>query len=375
MITVTKTIQVKVFEPTNKKIEALEDLLNISSELSKYYVSVMEEKETYSKKVLHQETYHTVKEQFKKIPTGLIQTIRDKAVEAFKSFKVIIKAGKKASPPDFEHPAVRFDARTFTLHKTDNSFGYFVSVSSREGRIYLPIVYGDYQSAVLDKISGGEYKFCTAELSYNKRLDCYILNISYRYNVEECETSKVMGVDMGINNYAVLAVPGQVIKFFGGKRHNRKREHYSNLRKELGKKKLQKKIKAIGNKENRYMKDVNHKISREIVKIAKEHNAVVQIEDLSNIRGRVKLSRKMNKQLHNWNFYQLQTFIEYKALAEGLKVIRIPPEYTSRMCHVCGHTEKGNRKSQASFKCKVCGYQAHADYNASVNIANYAVAG
>jgi len=373
--TITKTISVKVFKPTKTKTEALEDLLNISTELSRFYIATMEGKGTFSKKALHTETYNIIKEQYKGIPTGLIQTIRDKAIETYKSYRAILKNKKKASIPEFKKPVVRFDNRTFTLHKTYNSFSYFVSVSAREGRIYLPIVYGDYQLAVLDKISEGEYKFCTAELSYSKRLNCYVLNISYKYNVEEYRTFKVMGVDMGIDNYAVFAVPGQVIKFFSGKRHNLKREHYSNLRKELGKKKLLKKIKAIGNKEKRYMKDINHKISREIVKIAKKYNAAIQMEDLSNIRERVKMSRKMNRKLHNWNFYQLQAFIEYKALAEGLKIMRIPPRYTSRMCHVCRHAEKGNRKSQALFKCKACGYQAHADYNASMNIANYAASG
>jgi IS605 OrfB family transposase len=261
------------------------------------------------------------------------------------------------------------------LHKTENSFGYFVSVSSRQKRVMLPIKYGDFQLKILGKLSDGSYKFCTAELSYGKRLNCYVLNISYQYHVEEVQTPNIMGVDMGLINHAVLAVPEQIVKFFGGSRHNQKRKHYSNLRKKLGKKKLLQKIKAIGNKEQRYMKDSNHKISRQIINVAKEQNAVIQLEDLSNIRENIKYSRKMNKQLHNWNFYQLQSFIEYKAIAEGLKISYISPKYTSQRCHVCGNTEKSNRPNQSTFKCKACGYQANADYNASINIAKHTVTG
>ncbi|WP_082789147.1 RNA-guided endonuclease TnpB family protein [Desulfolucanica intricata] len=95
----------------------------------------------------------------------------------------------------------------------------------------------------------------------------------------------------------------------------------------------------------------------------------MQLEDLSNIRDRVKSSRKMNRKLYNWNFRQLLSFIEYKAVTEGLKVVQVSPKYTSQSCSRCGHTEKGNRPNQSTFQCKACGYQANADFNASMNIA------
>lgn len=369
MASVTKTISVKIHGPTKTKLEALQDLLNISADLSRYYVKKMEALNTISKKVLHNETYNEVKAMFPDIPTGLIQTIRDKSLETYKSYKARLKKGKKASLPEFKHPVVRFDDRTFTLHRTEKCFTYFVSVSTRQKRVMLPVQHGQFQAATLEQIACGEYKFCTAELSFSRRLNCYMLNISYKYDVPEQATSAVMGIDLGIANLAVLAVPGQIIKFFNGKRHNQKRDHYAKLRRKLGKKKLLKKIKSIGNKEQRYMKDVNHKISRQIVDTAKQCNAVIHMEDLSNIRERVKFSRKMNRKLHNWNFFQLRSFIEYKAIAEGLKVVQVKPEYTSQRCHVCGHAEKGNRPNQATFKCKACDYQANADFNASMNIA------
>ncbi|ABO49414.1 transposase, IS605 OrfB family [Desulforamulus reducens MI-1] len=369
MPAVTKTISVKLHDLTKTKLEALQDLLNISADLSRYYVTKLETLNTQSKKALHNETYTEVKSMFPGLPTGLIQTIRDKSLEAYKSYKARVNKGKKASLPVFKHSVVRFDSRTFTLHKTETCFPYFVSVSTRQKRVMLPVKYGRFQGEILAGLASGVYKFCTAELSFSYRLNCYILNISYKYDVPEQATTAVMGIDLGITNLAVLAVPGQIIKFFNGKRHNQKRDHYAELRRKLGKKKLIKKIKAIGNKEQRYMKDVNHKISRQIVNIAKQCNAVIQLEDLSNIRERAKFSHKMNRKLHNWNFHQLRSFIEYKAIAEGLKVVQVSPKYTSQGCHICGHTEKGNRPNQATFLCKACGYQANADFNASMNIA------
>jgi IS605 OrfB family transposase len=46
-------------------------------------------------------------------------------------------------------------------------------------------------------------------------------------------------------------------------------------------------VEIFGSKEQRYMKDINHKISSEIVSIAEKHKAVIQMENLTDIRGRV----------------------------------------------------------------------------------------
>ena len=368
MFTVTKTICVKIFKPTKTKESILADMLVISGDLSRYYVSEMERLNTFSKKTLHKETYLDVKADYPKFPTGLIQTIRDKSVEAYKSYKARIKKGKKANLPQFKNPVIRFDNRTFTLYKSDNSFDYFVTLSTPNGRLRLPVVCGNFQLNALNGLNDNTYKFCTAELMFSRRLGCYILNITYEYQVNETTTPSVCGIDLGLKNTAVLAVPGQV-RFWNAARHNQKRAHYASLRRKLGKKKLLKKIKQIGSKEQRYMKDVNHKISSEIVATAEKHKAVIQMENLTDIRERVKFTKKMNKQLHNWNFRQLQTFIEYKGNAAGLPVLYIDPRNTSRKCHICGYTSKSNRPRQNYFHCAKCGYTANADYNAARNIA------
>lgn len=65
-------------------------------------------------------------------------------------------------------------------------------------------------------------------------------------------------------------------------------------------------------------------------------------------------------------FYELEQFIRYKADTFGMEVIGIDPKYTSQGCSGCGHTEKANRY-QHRFLCKACGYELHADLNASRN--------
>lgn len=62
-----------------------------------------------------------------------------------------------------------------------------------------------------------------------------------------------------------------------------------------------------------------------------------------------------------------------KMAANGGRLVLVPPAYTSQACHKCGHVAKGNRESQAVFKCVRCGYQANADINAAKNILGRAL--
>ncbi|MEV6891219.1 transposase [Kribbella sp. NPDC051137] len=51
------------------------------------------------------------------------------------------------------------------------------------------------------------------------------------------------------------------------------------------------------------------------------------------------------------------------------RVEKVNPAYTSQTCSACRHCAPENRENQAVFRCVACGYQAHADVNAAINIA------
>jgi putative transposase len=62
---------------------------------------------------------------------------------------------------------------------------------------------------------------------------------------------------------------------------------------------------------------------------------------------------------------QIRQFTAYKLNDRGKLMVRVKPHYSSQECSQCGHTEKGNRPSQAAFQCLGCGYAANADDNAA----------
>jgi hypothetical protein len=93
------------------------------------------------------------------------------------------------------------------------------------------------------------------------------------------------------------------------------------------------------------------------------------------IRSRVeKTVRKGQRgRLGNWSFAQLRHFLEYKARLAGVPLVTVDPRHTSQTCSACGHRERANRKSQAEFVCKHCGYSLDADHNGARNIRSRAL--
>ena len=129
-------------------------------------------------------------------------------------------------------------------------------------------------------------------------------------------------------------------------------------------------FKRLSGKEARYMRDVNHVVSRGIVDFARQTGSpTIAIEQLDGIRDdtKKKLRKEQRSAVNSWAFYQLEQFLRYKAADFGFDVIEVDAQYTSQGCSKCGHTEKANRHGHR-FACKACGYQLHSDLNAARNI-------
>ena len=178
----------------------------------------------------------------------------------------------------------------------------------------------------------------------------------------------VMGVDLGIKCPAVSYTSDGNVQFYGNGRKNKyMRRHYANLRKKLQKAKHIDAVKRIKDKEHRIMRDTDHKLSHDLVKTAVAHDVkVIKLEQLANIRSTTRTSRKNNHSLHNWSFYRLAKYIEYKAKLAGIKVEYVNPAYTSQTCPVCGHVHHANDRN---YTCK-CGFHTHRDLLGARNICN-----
>lgn len=177
-----------------------------------------------------------------------------------------------------------------------------------------------------------------------------------------------IGVDLGIVNIATTSTGYQA----AGRSLNRHRKRMQELRTALQKKNTKsarRALKRLSRKESLRARDVNHVVSKRIVTEAERTAAGIGLEDLSGIRQRARLRKPQRVALHSWAFAQLGSYIEYKAKRAGVPLVYVDPAYTSQECSECHYRDRDNRSSQARFACRSCGVVAHADRNASRNIA------
>jgi putative transposase len=114
------------------------------------------------------------------------------------------------------------------------------------------------------------------------------------------------------------------------------------------------------------MRDMEHKISRAIVEeaVAREASVIVY-GDVRDIADGVDKGKEHNQRTSQWNHGKVRAFTEYKAEAEGIKVVVQNESYTSKTCPNCGHRHKPRGRK---FKCPVCKFQSHRDVVGQVNI-------
>ena len=118
----------------------------------------------------------------------------------------------------------------------------------------------------------------------------------------------------------------------------------------------------------RFARDINHCISKRLVAKAQCTKRAIALENLQGIRSRMKVRRSQRRQQHSWAFFQLRSFVEYKAKLAGVPVLLVDPRYTSQTCPACGYVSRSNRPSQALFSCVSCGLAGPADTIAAENI-------
>jgi IS605 OrfB family transposase len=196
-------------------------------------------------------------------------------------------------------------------------------------------------------------------------------------DTQPTEGQIVMGVDTGMKVPAVAYIAGKSARFYGNGREMRyKRRTFYARRKKLQRFKKRKAVKRTKNKESRWMKDVNHKISRKMVNHAHAQGvATIRVESLEGIRkGTTRTSRgasaqKNNRAQNSWTFYQLTAFIIYKAARLGIKVEMVDPAHTSQECPACKHRKKADDRV---YECRDCGWKGHRDIVGAINISRRA---
>ena len=279
------------------------------------------------------------------------------------NYRTILKNQEEWIKPEYKHATYALSWNRDYLLRQNN-----FSVGTLKGRIQLP-----YENGGMEKYFDGTWTFGVAKV-VNKHGNWYLhISVSKEFEqLDDYDAANVVGVDLGINFTATTYDSNGKTTFYSGRHIKQKRARYKNVRQQLQKRKTasaRRRLKAIGSRENRWISDVNHCISKALVD-NNPKNTVFVLEDLTGIRSateRVKL--KYRYVSVSWAFFDLRKKLEYKAQLYHHKVLIVSPKYTSQTCPKCGHTEPANRKKKLhTFKCKNCGYTSNDDRIGAMNL-------
>lgn len=267
---------------------------------------------------------------------------------------------KAPNLPILKKPCCYINNQNFKVK--DDCIEFPIMIDGKSKRISVFVKLTDRQKALFSGAKLGTMRIVTK----NHALVAQIV-----YEVAEPKLKadgNVMGIDLGIKCPAVSYCSDGTVRFYGNGRKNKyMRRHYAYLRKKLQTSKKIKTVKRINDKEQRIMRDIDHKLSHDIIETAVAHNVkVIKLEQLQNIRSATRKSRKNNHSLHTWSFYRLAQFIEYKAKLAGISVEYVNPAYTSQRCPICGSVHHADDRN---YTCE-CGFHIHRDLLGAMNICN-----
>ncbi|GED67600.1 transposase [Brevibacillus reuszeri] len=299
---------------------------------------------------------------FPKVTTKDVETLLPSAVcnQAIRDAKNIYRKIKKLSTrPILKKPVYFVNNQNYTI--SENIVAFPIVVDGKTKKTAFHAITTSRDMVLLGKAKTGLMRVV-------EKSGKWYAQISLEVPTAESNNENVMGIDLGLKVPAVSVTSTGKTRFFGNGRQNKyTRRKYQQRRRKLGKLKKMSAILKFGNKEQRWMKDQNHKISRQIVNTAIQENvSLIKLERLTNIRKTARTSRKNAKNLYSWTFYQLQQFISYKANLVGIRVSEVNPAYTSQICPACGGK---NKVRDRKYECS-CGFNAHRDLVGAINILN-----
>ena len=338
---------------TKLQHEAVYETLLLANRACNYISNKAFEAKVFKQYDIHKLLYRVIRDKF-----GLSAQM---TVRCIGKVAVSFKLNKNICPKFKLTGSIAYDSRILRIVPEHN----FITIWTLLGRIKIPYITGEYQSRFLIYQKGecdlvfrnnNFYLFCTCDIP----------------ETSEIKTTGFLGIDLGIKNIATTSDN----KNYSGAHLNSLRKRNNKLRAKLqskGTKPSKRLLKKRSKKENRFVTNTNHIISKQIVFTAKHTTRAIVLENLKNISKRARVRKSQRNTLSSWGFYQLQQFIEYKAKLQGIPIIYINPKNTSIECPDCGHIKKSNRKSRDLFTCKSCGLVGPADYIAARNIADRAV--
>jgi hypothetical protein len=399
--TITKAVTHIRLEATNAgKLAALDDLAQVYLSLCQQYVTLFCTDERPNK--LRAPLFATLlSERWQRVAiqqaAGIARSWRTNRAQAYQDYlddlldyqeqqvegsldeQATEPVWKEWDVPTLRQTCIQANVNVAALEPThDSTFDYWLKISTLDFRkqLLVPVKLAAYHKEQLTDPKTGKVRKLNTSVQLNKREDGgWWLTLSYdeTVTVHTAPDASVVGVDVGIANF-VTTSDGKHYGTFHGKlrerqkRDREKRRRKAKLRKCLEKKGVKKLPSTSSKSGKRLTRHVRQEINRAVNQcFAKHLDAQFAYEHLS-VATMKHRARAMNAYMRASNLAHIPEQIAWNAAKRGRRATRVKSAYTSQECNVCHYTHRANRPDQQTFCCLVCGYSAHADLNAAINI-------
>ncbi len=316
------------------------------------------------------------------------QFIIYEVINAYRSWFALRKNGHQdANPPGFRPKTslstVTFLQATPTIFRKNGSTYLRLSLGNKreDGMRDISVKITHRNSLPKGVLKNVRITYDTVTGNYYAHL---VLDVPTASRQLQLFPTHIVAVDLGLNNIITATFSDGTTVIISGRELKAIRRYWQKVRASVKppsvtKRKPSRRYLQICCKESRQIRHRLHIISKEFVKLCESKDVThIVFGDLSGIRDNINYSRRLNQQLHNWNFAmnevnrrsgssQLVDFITYKAQRVSITVERISERYTSQTCCACGTVDKNNRKTRGLYVCD-CGNRINADRNGANNI-------
>jgi len=293
------------------------------------------------------------KPELRSVHSQVLQDVVLRVNLAFSAFFRRVQSGEKPGYPRFKGKN-RYD-----------SISYPQSGFSIDGdKLWLSKI-GDIKFKLHRPIEGDVKRLTIRRSPTKKWYVSFLIEDAPNHILEP--SNEIVGVDMGIKNFAVLS-NGEFIenpRFLLADEERLKKAQSNRDKLPKGSPRRRKASKVVSHLYERVTnrrEDFAQQLSRQWI----NKYGIIVFEDLN-----------INKMVHNHNlaksildasWNKLIQYTSYKAEDAGRKVVLVNPANTSQMCSSCGQTVKKDLSIRI-HNCPYCGLSIDRDLNAALNIA------
>ena len=297
------------------------------------------------------------------------QAILEELAEAFDSWYVHRENGNEnANPPGYrkhgdDHPrsTVTFKEDRFKHDPNHNRIRLSKGQNLKDGR--SDFILGEYAADPDVDVQNVQ------QVRAVWTGDEWTLHIVCNVEIEDTETpgNRVSGVDLGICNFAAVAVGDEALLYPGGAL--KEDDYYFQKERAKCDDSNSQKARRLDRKRDDRRTHFLHAVSTDIVaECAARNVGTIAVGNLSGIREGTDWGDHGNLDLHGWAFDRFTEMLEYKAAERGITVERVNERGTSKSCAACGITDDSQRVERGLYVCDDCDLVANADVNGAENI-------